>query len=128
MKPRHAAALVLVGWYLMFPPPDFDHATHLANGNPNLDAPFSDWRNEASFDSAKECNAELHSYVEFSKQVELTIRREHRSEQQESAEEEKMDEQSNFPKGFSRALSRYGLVGAVNAQCVATDDPRLKEK
>jgi hypothetical protein len=99
MKPRHAAALVLVGWYLMFPPPDFDHATHLANGNPNLDAPFSDWRNEASFDSAKECNAELHSYVEFSKQVELTIRREHRSEQQESAEEEKMDEQSN-PEGL----------------------------
>jgi hypothetical protein len=128
MNLRHAAALALVGWYLMMPPPDFDHATHLPNGRPNTDAPFSYWRNDGSFDSAKECKAELQNNIEFSKQIESKIRREHRSEQQESALEDKMDQQSNSPKGFSRGLRGYGLIGAMSAQCVASDDPRLKEK
>ncbi len=128
MNPRHAAALALVGWYLMMPPPQFDPATHLPNGGPNLDAPLSDWRNEGSFDSAKECQAGLKDNIAFALQIQAKIRKEHRSEQQETAEEEKMDRQANVPKGFNRGLRGYGLTGAVNAQCIATDDPRLKEK
>jgi hypothetical protein len=30
MKPRHAAALALVGWYLMTPPPPFDPSSPLS--------------------------------------------------------------------------------------------------
>ena len=30
MKPRHAAALALVGWYLMTPPPPFDPSAPLS--------------------------------------------------------------------------------------------------
>jgi len=125
MTPRHAAALALVGWYLMTPPTDY--VTHLPNGSPNLDAPFSYWRNEGSFDSAKECKVGLENNIEFAKQIEKKVRKEE-SEQQESAEEEKMDQQGNVPKGFYRGLRGYALTAAVSAQCIATDDPRLKEK
>ena len=52
MKPRHAAALALVGWYLMVPPMEGDHT--------NPSAPFSRWRMTAgSFDAASECRKAL---------------------------------------------------------------------
>lgn len=37
MKPRHAAAIALVGWYLMMPPTGRDYPMG------NLDAPLSQW-------------------------------------------------------------------------------------
>ncbi|MDO8431390.1 MAG: hypothetical protein Q7S58_03170 [Candidatus Binatus sp.] len=52
MKSRHAAALTLVGWYLMMPPADTKVGLL-------LDAPFSDWRVVESFDTAAECKASL---------------------------------------------------------------------
>jgi hypothetical protein len=39
MKPSHAAALALVGWYLMVPPPVFHSSMPV-----DLDAPLSKWR------------------------------------------------------------------------------------
>jgi hypothetical protein len=50
MNPRHAAALALVGWYLMVPP-------RAQDGSPNIRAPLSEW-NQASigFDTASECS------------------------------------------------------------------------
>jgi hypothetical protein len=55
MKPRHAAALALVGWYLLVPPRTrtwwigeerYDDAT-----------PLSRWTIERSFDKAERCEA-----------------------------------------------------------------------
>ena len=46
MKPRHAAALALVGWYLMMPLKD------------HPEAPIKYWSQIGSYDSAKECEAE----------------------------------------------------------------------
>ena len=52
MRLCHAAALALVGWYLMIPPaaqaPRFD-----------LRAPLRRWDKKASFKSQKECNDAL---------------------------------------------------------------------
>jgi hypothetical protein len=45
MKPRHTAALVLVGWYLLVP--------HDMLQSP----PVSDWEHYASYDTAKECES-----------------------------------------------------------------------
>ena len=58
MKPRHAATLALVGWYLMVPPhdPDGQHA--------NPKGPLSQWHILASFDSADECQKRLDTYVQ----------------------------------------------------------------
>ena len=57
MKPSHAAALALVGWYLMAPP--FDRASLTFR----TDVPVSEWDNlravhlhwEGEFDSENEC-------------------------------------------------------------------------
>ena len=52
MKPRHAAVLALVGWYLIVPP--FDCPNHRCPAN--LNASFSQWhRNRVAFNSAHEC-------------------------------------------------------------------------
>jgi len=52
MKPRHAAALALVGWYLMTPP--------LIGPNYAIkeDAPFSQWVIAQTFDTASDCERE----------------------------------------------------------------------
>ena len=47
MKPRHAAALALVGWYLMLLPKTGDLPIHV------FDVPWS--ATQRSFDSANEC-------------------------------------------------------------------------
>jgi hypothetical protein len=48
VKPRHAAALALVGWYLMMPPPKL-------NGEADLQWSLSEWASLQSFDTATEC-------------------------------------------------------------------------
>jgi hypothetical protein len=48
MKLRHAAALALVGWYLMFAPTGSDDF-------PNIKAPLSTWQQRHSYDKASEC-------------------------------------------------------------------------
>ena len=47
MKLRHAAALALVGWYLMTPP--------FVNNRADLNTPLSRWTILGSFDSAEKC-------------------------------------------------------------------------
>lgn len=55
MKPRPAAALVLVGWYLIQPP---THRT--AKGIAfDDDLPLTLWRHVASYDTAKDCQAQI---------------------------------------------------------------------
>jgi hypothetical protein len=51
MKVRHAAALALVGWYLVLPP------MNSWKGLPWIDrnAPLSKWQQRAAFNSAKDC-------------------------------------------------------------------------
>ena len=49
MKPRHAAALALVGWYLMVPP--------LFKKGIDLNAPPSQWEHRQAFDTADRCES-----------------------------------------------------------------------
>lgn len=56
MKLCHAAALALVGWYLMQPP------MYLPNHKLDTTAPLSQWIVNSAFDSAFECNETL-AYV-----------------------------------------------------------------
>ena len=53
MTLRHAAALALVGWYLMVPPATAPNGTKGAKLM--TDAPLSRWFMHGSFDSAKQC-------------------------------------------------------------------------
>src|SRR6266436_692405 len=63
MKPRHAAALTLIGWYLLVPPlesvqlrpgPGKDEDT-LDWKTPSHPPPLSAWSIEGSYDTAREC-------------------------------------------------------------------------
>jgi hypothetical protein len=100
MKTRHAAALALVGWYLMLPPPisrDFGNE----HGPFDLGAPLNTWMLYASTDSARECNDLIQENIK-------NIRKPN----------------GPLPKGYVRlSVEIFGV-----AECIASDDPRLKGK
>jgi len=75
MNPRHAAALALVGWYLMIPPKIegwYFKDWHFFNGvRADERAPLDNWKILKSFDSAGECEA-YRSTIRNSKRLLLT--------------------------------------------------------
>jgi hypothetical protein len=93
---RHAAALALVGWYLMYPPVT-------PAGKSLTDAPLTEWKSGASFDTAKDCETARAHMRKASK-----------------------DLRNATPRGYQEGLDFAESIG--DGQCVATDDPRLKEK
>jgi hypothetical protein len=97
MNLRHAAALALVGWYLMYPPttPRPDHR--------NLtDAPLAEWKSGKSFDTAKECEAARLRVKKSAKELEDAT--------------------------VGDAVFHNLAENIASAQCIDSDDPRLKEK
>jgi hypothetical protein len=62
MSPRHAAALALIGWYLMVPPPVVHNRLPV-----DLEAPLSDWRLFSTHDSAAECMQGLVAFYKAAK-------------------------------------------------------------
>jgi hypothetical protein len=106
VKPRHAAALALVGWYLMLPTPygstDLKHVPKL---------PLSKWMIEMAFDDATTCETALtHAQHQYRKE----------------AEGKPLVEEAEGKPLESKEFKKFELYGA--GQCVASDDPRLKEK
>jgi hypothetical protein len=82
----HVAALALMGWYLMMPPP-------LSRSRDRL-VPLSRWTTTSSFESKKACEAERDHFSKLDPGAEVA--------------------------GNDPAYQVY------DAECVATDDPRLK--
>ena len=112
MKPRHAAVFALVGWYLLTPPLSyFPIGSHDVEGKPfhgwmvggwEENSPkFAEWDIEGTFDTAAECQGELRT---------LTLR------VPQSIHEDR--------EGYANAL----MWVQKRAECVSTDDPRLKPK
>jgi|ERR1019366_5525132 hypothetical protein len=105
MNLRHAAALALVGWYLMTPPLN-------SGGIPDYDAPITSWNNEKSFDSARDCEegkvTVLESKIEARKRLEQI--------------------QIHPDKQIADQYFRWTRSVFAASKCIATDDPRLKEK
>jgi hypothetical protein len=100
MKPRHAAALALIGWYLMTPPALTGASTLGAPVYTDVDAPISKWNIVESFDSARAC--------------------------QDSIKKQLASIQKH-PEGCDTVGGQV-CRGYTMAKCIATDDPRLKEK
>ena len=98
MNLRHAAALALVGWYLMVPPPQSFENHKL--GPPDLMAPLSSWRQEDQFDRVKDCEGSmLKTKVYFA------------------------NLKTNGDAGIVNNVKAW-----MGARCIASDDPRLKGK
>jgi hypothetical protein len=99
MKLHGAAAVALLGWYLMVPP--------MQGGYSPKRAPLSHWGLFESFDTAREC----------------------RNFQDDALKSTKDSLPPDEPKGqlsnnaIAKDLMRYaGMFG----KCIASDDPRLK--
>jgi hypothetical protein len=100
VNPRPAAALALVGWYLMVPPVIKTNSAEYSGYKADFDSPLSRWQVNSAFDSASACNS-LSAALVF--------------------------------KGERDMKKTHGLDWAIaqsltQNQCIATDDPRLKEK
>jgi hypothetical protein len=103
MNSRHAAAIALVGWYLMLPP---------ALDDPNrpkalidVNAPISEWSAQGTFDTAQECK------------------------QARDAGKQEFYRSDFWNKSKKRSrVDSIKLLQKSEAACIASDDPRLKRK
>jgi hypothetical protein len=105
MKPRHAAALALVGWYLMMPP---HGPTKCSNPNP------LGWSESGN---VVQCQARIESQAPFRQWKRVPDSQEF---------EHKMDCERAISNDCASSLQ--GDLCIAKAECIATDDPRLKEK
>jgi len=98
VKTSHAAALALVGWYLMTPP--------LVNAPSKIDmeAPLASWKIYQTLDTAEECDKAL-----------LSARA-------------KYEHTASAPLGSIKKGTRAFALQMTFAQCISSDDPRLKAK
>jgi hypothetical protein len=112
MKLSHAAALALVGWYLMVPP--------ITDGEKAI-PPISQWGLDYSFDSAAACQAVLNA----------------RQENTAKTRKHECGISADFAGLMSAAKNTHDLDQLKHLQiatqqlgsvCIASDDPRLKEK
>jgi hypothetical protein len=88
MKPRHAAALALVGWYLMTAPIENTGSFWSVKRK----VPISEWSRGEQFDTKEHCETALTEYLAYP------------------------------------PIPLREMKEALAAECVASDDPRLKEK
>ena len=90
MNCRHAAALALVGWYLMSPPLSLSSSRQISL---DLSKPLSEWYPLEGYDTEADCNKEIDAMNK---------------------------------RAVSMAREYHHMLELSHAQCVATDDPRLK--
>jgi len=103
MKQRHAAALALVGWYLMLPPLQFVGPPNDPYSLAIVDdaAPLSRWLPMMTLKTLQECD-------NFSTRLARNMRKSVKTER----------DKEDVETLIGIWLGKY--------QCVATDDPRLK--
>lgn len=103
----HAAALALVGWYLMLPPAGL-------NGFPDDDAHISKWKVSKAFDSADECKLDQQLFLASVPADKLVA--------------EILNARDRRERGMPPTIYQKFLLENVDSACISTDDPRLKEK
>jgi hypothetical protein len=115
MNLRHAAVLALVGWYLMVPPLD-------SKGDINYDAPISKWVTLASSDTIAGCKQAI-----ADEEAELKQNRSTPTERTNSKSKINSDP-ALLKRNGEELLQRLTLYIELKstANCIATDDPRLK--
>ena len=108
MKSRHAAVLALVGWYLMVPP--WESCNGALSGGPCNRPPLVKWRIAQPYDSLSKCEEVKAEWLEKGKMylAESEVR--------------------NRSRTSRMRLDEADATKDMLATCVASDDPRLKEK
>jgi hypothetical protein len=100
MKPRHATALALVGWYLLMPSITYSPKVGWALGSwwTEEKPDFASWQIVRSYDSAGDCERARKT---------LSL---------------KAPDDAQDREGYARQLPMM----KSDAVCISTDDPRLK--
>ena len=111
MNLRHAAALALVGWYLMLPPPTPDGVTNPALRFVESDAPLSKWSIQRSYDTAESCEKAKEKAKKAARQAIIS--------------EGGCFDSDRSVRGRIKTTDE---ITTVDALCIASDDQRLKEK
>jgi hypothetical protein len=106
MNPHHTAAFALMGWYLLIPPVFSAMGDHPRAFN-DLSAPINKWDIQGSFDSEANCEKEKQR-IRTEAPRRLNFAREHPDQDQ---------------NGNIAAVAEAWQL----SECVATDDPRLKQ-
>jgi len=108
MNVRHAAALALVGWYLMVPP--MDNCVGVIKEKPCADSPLATWSVQSKFSSEAACQENKRIGDEKARGYLMMLAARNR--------------QSSSRASFGESTYMWYLT----AKCIASDDPRLKEK
>jgi hypothetical protein len=118
MNLRHAAALALTGWYLIVPPPV---GTREGAITPDIKAPISQWVQMGQYDNADDCATAQYGALRFlgPQMHDVT----HKIVTSPSGEN--LLRWELFQK---EAKITCALLAIIKAQCISSDDPRLKEK
>jgi len=117
MNLRHAAALALVGWYLMMPTVEKSKSGDRAN------TAISQWNTLSVFDSAAEC-AKARNYVIDRSRQEL-IQHYHATGTSEDSLVKSATDRATTPEALDQIEV---IVCRLGVSCIATDDARLKGK
>jgi hypothetical protein len=124
MKPRHAAALALVGWYLMVPFPDAPGQT------PNFRATLSQWNQMGAFDTAVACDKERESRRKLAAEALEQVKREII---EDFLRRNKAAQPSNRPPSKvppkvhdDEVTASTDALEVAASRCIASDDSRLK--
>ena len=118
MNLRHAAALALVGWYLMMPPVIHEEDWQQQHVHPTT-VPLSEWFTWNSFDTADACTKARSALIARASRGVLNDYDRWLAGRPSS--EGLLDEWANTYSISSANMDAYG-----QSLCVATDDPRLK--
>ena len=115
MKPRHAAALALVGWYLMVPP--FQDDLRPGEFRARLDAPLYQWELlPGSWNSADDCNQQAQ------RNDKLYLAAKRRSDYWEI---DRLAKTAGFTGADRKIFGLWMDQAYSHAVCVPTNDPRL---
>jgi hypothetical protein len=106
MKVRHAAALALVGWYLMTPP-------SLQNQQPDTKAAMSWWVRSETFRTKSDCQNQLDKFRAANRDPQF----QGKFQAKHAADFKKLD------------LTWSALINGLDAsRCLSFDDPQLKHR
>jgi hypothetical protein len=112
MNFRHAAALALVGWYLIGPP------RYLLTGRPAPEAPLTEWTAYDTYATQAEC------LNERDKRIKFTAGNHPMNPKLATI----LEQQRKFPPGTIQKMNDHNFEWSLLNQCVKADDPRLKAK
>jgi hypothetical protein len=123
MNLRHAAALALMGWYLIIPPPvGMQEWGVTLDTRVNSKAPLSQWVQLGQYDNANECAAAQEATLRSLGRQMGDVR----GQIANLPSSDKLLSERNLKLFEENAETYFKVLEIIKSQCISSDDPRLK--